>query len=415
MNEKLTPPSPTELAPIEASPAVEPVASDAAGGMLPDIDPETALDLRNRANAWVNNISTLKPKTPEYTEQVRAIQEVARTEIRTSANTSQRFLEKSLAQSKAAGGDGHAVEVSRSLADLRNTVEELAPEERKFGSRFLRMLPGGKQVQRYFRKYESNQEQLNTVLLALDRGQDTLRKDNAALGVERKALWESMVQLKKLSGLLTELDNSVVEKIASLQASGEAEAATAMQNDVLFAIRQRHTDVQTQLAVSVQSYLSMDLIQDNNLKLIDGVERAKTTTMTALRTAVVVAQALENQKIVLDQIDAVNNTTNDMIDRTSQMLRDNTARIQEQAVNSGVSLETLQRAYDNVFATIDQVETFRAAANNHFAQTIANLEQQVERANPYLERSRENQLSREGDNSAQRQLDSGNLPPELTI
>ena len=415
MTDKLTPPESTELEPIEAAPAVEPVAAEKAPSMLPDIDPETALDLRNRATTWVDHIAAMKPKTPEYTEQVRAIQNVARTEIQTSSNASKRFLDKSLAQSKSAGGEGHAVEVSRSLVDLRNKVEDLAPNERSFGQRLMGILPGGKNVQRYFRQYETNQEQLNTILLALDRGQDTLRKDNAALGVERKALWESMTQLKKLSALLTELDNTVVEKIGALQAAGEVDAATAMQNDVLFAVRQRHTDVQTQLAVSVQSYLSMDLIQDNNLKLVDGVERAKTTTMTALRTAVVVAQALENQKLVLDQIDAVNSTTNAMIDRTSQMLRDNAGRIQEQAVNSGVSMETLQRAYDNVFATIDQVETFRATANDHFAQTIASLEQQMERATPYLERSRENQLAREANESGQPQLPEAQLPPELTI
>lgn len=411
MNDKLQPPSAAELEPIPATPAVEAVEPKKAPDMLPDIDPATALDLRRRADTWVDHLSTMRPKTPEYTEQVRAIQQVARTEIQSSSTASSRFLDKSLAQAKAAGGDGNAAEVSRSLVDLRNKVEELAPGEKSFFGRLASALPGGKQLQRYFKQYETNQEQLNTILLSLDRGQDVLRKDNAALGIERKALWDSMVQLKQLSGLLDELDAAVVRKIEDLAGAGDVQAASAMEQDVLFAVRQRHVDVQTQLAVSVQSYLSMDLIQDNNLKLIDGVERAKTTTMTALRTAVVVAQALENQRIVLDQIDAVNSTTNAMIEKTSAMLRDNTARIQQQAVSSGVSLETLQRAYDNVFATIDQVEQFRATANQNFAATIANLSHQLERATPYLERSRENELTRQPNS----QLGVGQLPPELTL
>ena len=411
MNDKLQPPSAAELEPIPATPPVEAVEPEKAPDMLPDIDPATALDLRRRADTWVDHLSTMRPKTPEYTEQVRAIQQVARTEIQSSSTASSRFLDKSLAQAKAAGGDGNAAEVSRSLVDLRNKVEELAPGEKSFLGRLASALPGGKQLQRYFKQYETNQEQLNTILLSLDRGQDVLRKDNAALGIERKALWDSMVQLKQLSGLLDELDAAVVRKIEDLAGAGDVQAASAMEQDVLFAVRQRHVDVQTQLAVSVQSYLSMDLIQDNNLKLIDGVERAKTTTMTALRTAVVVAQALENQRIVLDQIDAVNSTTNAMIEKTSAMLRDNTARIQQQAATSGVSLDTLQRAYDNVFATIDQVEQFRATANQNFAATIANLSHQLERATPYLERSRENELTRQPNS----QLGVGQLPPELTL
>ncbi|CAG7845214.1 hypothetical protein USB125703_01472 [Pseudoclavibacter triregionum] len=413
MTDKLQPPSPEELAPIEAAPPVEQVQPTKAVDMLPDIAPETALDLRHRADTWVGHLATMKPKTPEYLEQVRAIQNVARQEITQTSQASNRFLQTSLQQAKSAGGQGHAAEVSRSLVDLRNKVEELAPNNQSFFTKLARMLPGGKQVQRYFRQYESNQEQLNQVLVSLERGQDMLRKDNAALAVERKSLWDAMGELKKLGALLQELDGAVVRKIDELKASGDAQAAQAMESDVLFAVRQRHADVQTQMAVSVQSYLSMDLIQDNNLKLVDGVERAKTTTMTALRTAVVVAQALENQRIVLDQIDAVNSTTNAMIDQTSQMLRENTGRIQEQAVNSGVSLETLQRAYDNVFATIDQVETFRMNANRNFATTIDNLNAQLQRAEPYLERSRQNELAR-GESGSQTLLSGdGQQPPQL--
>lgn len=390
MTEKLQPPVLLEAAPAVAE--VEPVR---ARDMLPDLAPEVEQELVSRADAWVTSVATLTPKTPEYTAQIRQIQDVARTEISRTASSSSRFLDTSLAQAKSAGG-GNQADVSRSLVDLRNLVQDLAPSTGGFFDRLARKLPGGKQVQRYFRQYESNQAQLNSILGALDRGQDGLRKDNAALAVERTGLWNTMGELKKLGALLAALDTSLTGKIADLRAAGRVEEATAMENDMLFAVRQRAVDVQTQLAVSVQAYLSMDLVQDNNLKLVDGVERAKTTTMTALRTAVVVAQALENQRIVLDQIDAVNRTTNDMIARTSEMLRDNTGRVQEQAVNAGVSMETLQKAYDNLFATIDEVENFRAQANMNFATTIGNLNQQLERATPYLERSRQNQEAESG-------------------
>ncbi|WP_193127979.1 toxic anion resistance protein [Gulosibacter sediminis] len=392
---KLAPPEPEEFEPLEAHEPVDVVEPKKAPAMLPDISADDVLDLRQRANTWVTSLSELKPKSPEYTEQVRAISKVARREITATTSSSSRFLDKSLAQAKSAGGEGHAVTVSKSLVDLRNIVQELQPENNPgLVGRLLRKVPGVKQLQRYFRQYETNQAQLNVILRALENGQDALRKDNAALAVERRTLWEAMIELQKLSGLLSELDTALVDRIADLNAEGDVEAAQALDHDALFAVRQRHVDVQTQIAVSVQSYLSMDLIQDNNLKLIDGVERAKTTTMTALRTAIVVAQALENQKLVLDQIDAVNSTTSQMIEQTSAMLRDNSARIQQQAVSSTISLDTLQRAYDNIFTAIDDVEKFRANANENFAVTITNLQSQLERARPYVERSRENELQR---------------------
>src|SRR2546428_13963908 len=65
----------------------------------------------------------------------------------------------------------------------------------------------------------------------------------------------------------------------------------------------------TQLAVNAQGYLALELVRKNNLELIKGVDRATTTTISALRTAVIVAQALTNQELVLNQITALNTTT----------------------------------------------------------------------------------------------------------
>jgi hypothetical protein len=45
------------------------------------------------------------------------------------------------------------------------------------------------------------------------------------------------------------------------------------------------------MAVTVQGYLALDLVKKNNVELVKGVDRASTTTVGALRTAVTVAQA----------------------------------------------------------------------------------------------------------------------------
>src|SRR5207237_787578 len=79
-------------------------------------------------------------------------------------------------------------------------------------------------------------------------------------------------------------------------------------------------DLATQLAVSAQGYLALELVRKNNLELAKGVDRATTTTVSALRTAVMTAQGLVNQKLVLDQIGALNTTTAEMIEGTSAML-----------------------------------------------------------------------------------------------
>ena len=90
--------------------------------------------------------------------------------------------------------------------------------------------------------------------------------------------------------------------------------AKAVRETALFYVRQRTQDLLTQMAVSVQGYLALDLVKKNNVELVKGVDRASTTTVGALRTAVTVAEAMTNQRLVLGQITALNETTAGIID-----------------------------------------------------------------------------------------------------
>ena len=145
----------------------------------------------------------------------------------------------------------------------------------------------------------------------------------------------------------------------SLEAT-DPERARVLKEDMLFPVRQKNQDLLTQLAVSVQGYLALDIIRRNNLELVRGVQRATTTTVAALRTAVIVAQALADQKLVLDQITALNTTTSNLIESTGQMLRQQSADINAQAASSTVDVAKLQAAFQNVYATMDEIDTFRS-------------------------------------------------------
>jgi uncharacterized protein YaaN involved in tellurite resistance len=106
-----------------------------------------------------------------------------------------------------------------------------------------------------------------------------------------------------------------------------------------------------------------------------------------------VSQALGRQKLVLDQITALNTVTSNLIESTSEQLRIQGAAINQQAAESTIDIAKLQAAFDNVFQTMDALDTFRAQAVDSMAQTIQALEGQIERAQPYLERTRRNEIA----------------------
>ena len=258
--------------------------------------------------------------------------------MRASASVSNRMLDRPAAALNAGKGRGGADAQSRvagTLVELRQTVTELDPNRADLTGvkKVLKFLPGGDKVQRYFAKYESAQTQLNAIIKSLESGQDELRKDNASIDTEKANMWATMGKLSEYNELAGALDAAVEEKIAQLQAAGQTKQADALKADALFPIRQRRQDIMTQMAVAVQGYMALDLVRKNNIELIKGVDRAQTTTIAALRTAIIVSQALSRQKLVLEQITALNATTSDLIERTSEQLRIQGGQINQQAAS----------------------------------------------------------------------------------
>jgi uncharacterized protein YaaN involved in tellurite resistance len=197
-----------------------------------------------------------------------------------------------------------------------------------------------------------------------------------------------MGELEKHGYLARALGDAVQREVDALQTT-DPERAKALAEDVLFAARQKEQDIATQLAVNVQGYMAFDLIKRNNSELVKGVDRATTTTVAALRTAVITAQAVANQKLVLDQISALQSTTSNLIASTSKLLRDNVTRVQEGATQATVDVEKLKEAFVNVRAAIDSMGDYRVKALASMTRTVDALGEEVGKAKAYLETRRE--------------------------
>jgi uncharacterized protein YaaN involved in tellurite resistance len=132
--------------------------------------------------------------------------------------------------------------------------------------------------------------------------------------------------------------------------------------------------------------MALDMVRKNNLELVKGVDRATTTTVSALRTAIIVSQALVDQKLVLDQINALNTTTSNLIESTSQTLKDQSAAVHEQAASATIDITKLQHAFDNIYAALDEIDSYKVAALDTMQKTVDALGQEINTAQKHLER-----------------------------
>ena len=361
-----------------------PVAATAAPRMAPAVDAAALPGLDAKVDGYLASLMAAAPRSPEFTAKATDVRTMGDDDILRAAESSNRLL-KSPVKALQEGGLSEGSKVGSTLLELRRTVEDLDPKAATGAKKFLGMIPFGDRVNDYFQKYQSAESHLDAILHALRDGQDELGKDNGALNLEKQQLWEAMGRLNQYVYVAERLDSRMSAAVSDLDAN-DPEKAKAMREDVLFYVRQKHQDLLVQLAVSIQNYLAIDIVIKNNIELIKGVDRASTTTISALRTAVIVAQALGNQKLVLSQITALNTTTSGLIERTSEMLRDNSVAIQQQAASATIGLPQLQAAFANIYATMDAIDTFKVKALDTMAATIGTLETEVGKSRDYLDR-----------------------------
>ena len=377
---------------LEPPKPVQPVAREQADRMVP-LDEATQALLDEKVTDFIDSVILAPVGTEEFESKVMAVHSLGNEAIRESASVSNRFLERPMNAVKEASDSKSRV--SKTLLDLRKTVEDLDPARQgdMFAPKKLfGVIPLGKNVRDYFLKYQSAQGHLDKILEALYHGQDELRKDNATVEEEKVSLWETMKRLESYIYLAKKVDAALETRVTELERT-EPEKARVVKEEMLFYVRQKVQDLQTQLAVSIQGYLALDLVRKNNLELIKGVDRASTTTVSALRTAVMVSQGLANQKLVLNQISALNTTTGNLIESTSSLLKKQSTDVHAQAAGSAVDVQQLQKAFQNVYAAMDAVTEYRVAALGAMKETVNVLSAEIDKSTTYLDRVRDEQVA----------------------
>jgi uncharacterized protein YaaN involved in tellurite resistance len=151
--------------------------------------------------------------------------------------------------------------------------------------------------------------------------------------------------------------------------------------------------LQQQLAVNQQGLLATELVVRNNKELMRGVDRALAVTVNALQVAVTVALALANQKIVLDKVTALSETTSNLIANTAERLKTQGTEIHKAASASHLDMEKLQQAFADINEAMDEITKFRLEALPQMAETIVEMDRLTEAAEKKIkEKERANRV-----------------------
>ena len=294
------------------------------------------------------------------------------------------LLKTTVGDLSKAGTEGG--QISKSLADLHREIKTLDPS----GIDFTKTGVMGKffnPVRSYFEKYEKSENVIADIAQSLDKGKSTLKNDNTTLELEEQNLRELTKKIVKEAEMGMMMDDCISRKLEEARSQNlDADKIRFVEEEILFPLRQRIMDMQQMVVVNQQGIIAMEVVRRNNQELMRGVDRAKTVTISALRTGVIVAGALYNQRIVLQKINTLNQATNNIISSTSKMLKDQGSEIQRQSMETGVSVDTLKTAFEDVMTALDSISQYKQDALPVMRNTIEQFRELADKGEERISR-----------------------------
>ena len=245
----------------------------------------------------------------------------------------------------------------QALLQLRRVLVELDPRQATGSRKFLGVIPFGDRVADYLRSFRAAQGRLNAILLDLRHQQEQLAEADVAANRHQQDLWSAMRRLNASIQFTQHLDARLSAKVVEVEVA-DPDRATVLSQEVLPAARGRHRYLLSQLTVCIMSYLTVGAIMENNRERARGLDQAYAATVALLRSAMTLAPARTGQRLVLDEITAVDTTTTDPDRQPAE----------------------LSAAFADSHATLDAIDAFERAASEAMASTLDALRGLVDQA-----------------------------------
>ena len=348
-------------------PDVEEVKNEVKEEIAPA--PETKMQLEKAAESNTDELFTFDLGSLSDRRNIVSSIETFGSDVVAKSTQKNELLNVRLVDLSKMGGENG--EVVNGLSQLQMQMKDLDPS----GIDFAKKGVIGKlfnPIRNYFAKFEKADDVIAQTIVSLGKGKDVLKRDNTTLEVEQLALRDLTKKLSQQIELGTQMDDAITAAIEKAKTENvDEERIKFIEEEVLFPLRQRLMDMQQMQTVNMQGIIAMEIVRRNNKELIRAVERAENVTISALRIAVTVASALYNQKIVLEKVNAVNEATNKLIGATSKMLKEQGTQIQQQAMESNISVDTLRAAFADTFEALDSGSDYKTKALPQMKTTIA--------------------------------------------
>jgi uncharacterized protein YaaN involved in tellurite resistance len=372
--------TPLVLTPPEA---LQVVTEQKAPEMVP-LDAAARERVEQQVGQYIDSLLSADVQSDEFKSRLDSAFRLGKEEVSNAASLmTGRFMERNMVGMESSPA-------FKAIHEMRGHLDQLNPGadgDLLAPNRLLGIIPWGNKLQAYFRKYQSAGAQIRDALEKVNLARDDMQKDATEIEHVKGKLWEAMLKLRGAIHFSEQLDGTLATRVAELKATDPIRAR-ALEQDVLFYARQNLQDMYTQQAVCVNGYLSLDVLKKTAREMMNGCTRIATTGMSALATAQTVARATGNQVQVMEMLQGVRGSIENLVVDTAKQLETHVQKTGEFAANPLIGVEKIKEAFDTTFRAMDAMDSFRSKAIETMGKNNEMMREQVARAETYLDKVR---------------------------
>ena len=253
--------------------------------------------------------------------------------------------------------------------------------------KFLRSLPligrMVKSVEQQLAKYDTIVNNVDAISKKITATRLLALRDNSNLQVMFENNLEYGKQIEELIIAGKIKLQEIETKLNEMQSNPEAYEAHEIQDLQSFknTLERRIADMLTLRFIIKQSLPQIRTVQYNNLAVADKAQTIISTTIPIWRNQLSIAVALKNQRESIKAQNLVTETTNEMLLRNSEVLKENSIFAAKENERGVVDIETLRKTTESLISTFQEVKKIHEEASANRAATeqeILRIEKELE-------------------------------------
>lgn len=216
-------------------------------------------------------------------------------------------------------------------------------------------------AQNMMAKYDKLSVQVDKIQGELDKARMVMLKDIVMFDTmyDKNVEYFKELQLYIRAGeeKIQELQTQTIPRLRQEAANSQNQMAVQLVSDFENAVsrfEKKVHDLKLSKTIAIQTAPQIRLIQNNDKVLVDKVQSAIFNTIPLWKSQIVIALGLSRQQKVLQMQREITNTTNELLRRNAEMLKQSTLETARETERGIVDIETVKKVNDDLISTIEE-------------------------------------------------------------